>query len=389
MSQTVSDSWFRQFWSARPITLLVVAAVIALYVAVRLNVTPEHDRGAAFRQWGLLQIQQSAEHPELSGPFDLWAGEWWRVPLGGLHHAGWWHLGLVSLALLYLGGCLEPQLPKAVYGLFLLGAIFVTTVPRWLGGDSVPGWFVGNDPAMGLSGVVFALFGCLLMLRRNDPELANRFGEGAILIGIAVGLGSLAVSTIGLSIGLDNLAHLAGWPYGLLWGLVLSAPIIPRRILIVAIALAHAVLWSTYQSLIHPAENARYHWWLAETTDNGTEKQSHYEKALELDPSLEALWLELAELEFQTQSTGDAWRTLVRGFKENPNLAETELLSQRIWAAFRTKGRPPGRLAGSRAAAFRAALRLASAVALARAIGAIPHGRGPASESLARPNAAP
>src|SRR5687768_5532447 len=126
MSQTVPDSRFRQFWSTQPITLLVVGAVIALYVAVRWNITPDHDRDAAFRQWGLLQIQHSPEHPELSGPFDLWAGEWWRVPLGGLHHASWWHLGLVSLAFLYLGGCLEPRLPKAVYGLFLLGAIFVT-----------------------------------------------------------------------------------------------------------------------------------------------------------------------------------------------------------------------------------------------------------------------
>lgn len=338
MSQTVPDSRFRRFWLARPITLLVVGVVVVLHAGVRLTVTAEHDREAAFRSWGLLEIQKSTEHSELTGPFDLWAGEWWRVPLGGLHHAGWWHLAFVSSAFFYLGRLLEPKLPPVVYALFLLGAILVTTIPRWLGGDSVPVWFLGTHAAIGLSGVVYAQWSCLIIMSQKDSEVANRFGEGTILIGIAFGLGSLTFSlVVRAASGLDNLSHLVGLPYGILWALALSLHAIRRRVLVTLLLLSHLLLWPIFQGLIHPWDNARYHWWLAEQTADPAEKQSHYQRALERNPDLAAIWLELAATKLQTQNPEDAWRTLVQGLKSRPHLEDPQQLSQQIWAAFATK----------------------------------------------------
>jgi rhomboid protease GluP len=334
MSQVMLSSWFRRICRGRPITISLVVVLLSLLVAVQFKTTPEHDREAAYRELGLLEIQHSSKFPELFGPFDLWAGQWWRVPLGGLHQAGWWHLAIVVPAFVYLGGLLEAKVHRATYACFLLGALLITTIPRWLGGDSIPAWFIGKEPITGLSGVIFAQYGLLLLLRRHDPRLSQRFGEGGILLGMVAGLGCLAFSTIGLGFGVDNLAHLAGLPYGCLWGFILSFPLMARRILVVAFLGGHAVLWPVFDRLMHPSENARYHWWQAEHIDDPDIKRQCYQAALKCDPNLQAPWLALVELDFQNHQPTEAWRTLMKGLRQHPHLEGAEDLSRRIWAAF-------------------------------------------------------
>jgi membrane associated rhomboid family serine protease len=56
--------------------------------------------GDAQRQWGAavsLEITSYDDapdmvHRQLKGPFDLWAGEWWRMPVSAFHHGDLVHL---------------------------------------------------------------------------------------------------------------------------------------------------------------------------------------------------------------------------------------------------------------------------------------------------------
>lgn len=337
MSQEASRSSFSEYWPAHPLTWGVVLVVVSLHLFVQLTISSQEDRLAAFREAGILEVQQSAESSKLFGPFDLWTGEWWRIPMGGLHHLNWLHLAIVVGVAIYLGKRLEPQLHPFTYILFFFGALVVTTLPRWQAGESVPDWFTGKDPIPGLSGVLFAEFGVLLVLRRKDRELMRHFHEGSILFGIAMGLGCLAFCTIGVLSGVDNLAHLVGFFYGLIWGMALSpASRFIKSVAVTALIGFHALLWPVFHHLMEPVENGRYHWWLAESSDDPAFKRLCYRQALKCDPALQSPWTALSEAELENDQPVEAWKTLLRGLDQHPELEHSEDLSQRIWEEFST-----------------------------------------------------
>lgn len=319
-----------------PVTWLVVLTVVLLHVFVVVRSRPEEERFSAYRDGGLLISQQDSEHPELEGPFDLWAGDWWRVPMGGLFHAGLLHLGISAAILIYLGRHLEPRLHVATYMALVAGGLFITTLPRWLFGESVPSWFNGKDPLTGLGGVLFAMYGVLLFLRRNDRMLSRSFSEAGVLGGIVIGLGCLAGSTIGLFSDVDNLAHIAGLAYGLFWGAILSAPPLARRITLAVFLGCHLAIWPAFERLMHPLENGRYHWWLAENADDPASQKEFYRTAVRLDPSLSYPWIAITERELEAGDPRAAWRTLLEGLSRNPDLEVSTEQTRRIWDAFKT-----------------------------------------------------
>lgn len=337
MSKTAPRSFVSRFWPAHPLTWGVVLVVVSLHVFVQVRLSSQEDRMAAFREAGALEVQQFSDHPELYGPFDLWTGDWWRIPLGGLHHLNWLHLAIVVVGTIYLGRRLEPHLHWLTYSLFFLGALVVTTLPRWQAGDSVPDWFNGATPITGLSGVLFAEFGVLLVLRRKDRKLMRSFHEGSILFGMMVGLGCLAFSTIGVFSSMDNLAHIVGFFYGLLWGLALmpSSQLVKGLAVAVLVGL-HVFLWPMFHQLMHPRDNGRYHWWLAERSNDPTFQRLCYREALKCDPTLRYPWLALSEAELENGEAENAWKTLLKGLDQHPDLEHRQRLSQRIWSNFRT-----------------------------------------------------
>ncbi len=241
---------------------------------------------------------------------------------------------------------------------------------------------MGKEPITGLSGVIFAQYGLLLLLRQNDRELSRDFGEGCILLGMVAGLGCIAFSTVGMGFGVDNLAHLAGLPYGLLWGLAMSATVPARQLLVVALGGANALFIPLFTNLMHPEKNARYYWWQAERTENSAFKIACLQAALIRDPRLKTPWGELAELELQTGQPGDAWRTLMKALQEHPELENAEELSRRIWMDLKTEQQR--RLAWGEAERKNLSRfpRLERAAVIAPAIGGFFDGREPAVACL-------
>ncbi len=335
MNRELIFSLLRRLWSTIPITLILVLIVVCLEIAVDVRTSANHNKADAYRNLGVLEIRHSAEYPNLFGPFDLWAGQWWRVPMGGLHQGGWWQLAVIVPAVVFVGFLLEPRLHPVMFGFFFVGALFVTTLARWQFPE-IPGWFAGEDPITGLGGVIFAAFGVLLVLRQHDGTLNRQLGDGGILLGAICGLGCLALSIGGWITGVDNLAHIVGFFYGLVWSMVLSAPATAIRFWTAALVAGHGFLWMPFDQIMHPAENGRYHWWLAETTDDEAFKTTCYRNAVTSDPTLAYPWYALAEQEFRTGRPREAWESLLGGLKRHPELKHAEHLSPQIWRRFAT-----------------------------------------------------
>ncbi|HUG18007.1 MAG TPA: rhomboid family intramembrane serine protease, partial [Planctomycetaceae bacterium] len=110
-----------------PMTVGVVWTSCFLYVAV-LFLVDDHSnsrnpQSEAQRDLGatvfLVQYNQITSKngkveqiPLFAGPFDLWDGQLWRVPINAFHHVGLLHLLMNGCAMLYMGKLLEPRLGK-------------------------------------------------------------------------------------------------------------------------------------------------------------------------------------------------------------------------------------------------------------------------------------
>lgn len=98
--------------------------------------------------------------PEFFGPFDLWGGQWWRIPVCSFHHGDLFHILCNMAAVWFLSPWLERRFGALWMTLFILSASAVSLLPEFL---------VGNN-AIGYSGVICAIFGALW--RSNESILS-------------------------------------------------------------------------------------------------------------------------------------------------------------------------------------------------------------------------
>jgi membrane associated rhomboid family serine protease len=86
----------------------------------------------------------------------VFAGEWWRVFTVVLTHASWLHLGSNMLVLFQLGNLVEHFYGRTRFALILIAsAVTASFASLWL--DPV------NQPSVGASGMIFGLFGVILI----------------------------------------------------------------------------------------------------------------------------------------------------------------------------------------------------------------------------------
>ena len=139
----------------------------------------------------------------------VYAGEWWRVFTVVLTHANWLHLGSNMLVFFQLGNIVEHYYGKGRYG-FILLASAITASFSCLLLDPV------NQPSVGASGMIFGLFGVMLVTgKRMNVDYRQVLG--------------LLVLNIVFSFvpGVDWHAHAGGFVGGLAAALILQAT--PRR----------------------------------------------------------------------------------------------------------------------------------------------------------------
>ena len=285
------------------------------------------------RQWGtvqqltwVLQFPDRIEvlHPEMSGPFELWDGQWWRIPASALHHADFWHLFLNSLFLASFGAQLERCWGSWRYALFLMGGTCVTLLPE----------FLVDHYAMGFSGVCCAIFGALWSLRRYRADVAESLTQETV-IAVLVILGALALFTeLGLT-NIANLAHFAGLAYGWLTAEVMTAPGRYPQAVRWSYVAAHLLLIGPYWIVVHPVWIGRYHWYLATVAADGRPTpqvdETQLLRAVEADPRLAPVWVLLADQSLLEQRPLEAWARVLSGLQANPTNDELWDTTQRIW----------------------------------------------------------
>ena len=146
------------------------------------------------------------------------SGDWWRLFTPALLHFSFLHVAF-NLALLWFFGIrLEPLWGTARFATALLALAAVS--------NTVQLWFSGHPLFGGLSGVVYGLFGALVVCGWRWPPPAVWKLPRDMSLGIFV---LLALSSTGVA-GLFgvHMAHAAHWS-GLLFGGLLGLLIGPRR----------------------------------------------------------------------------------------------------------------------------------------------------------------
>ncbi len=191
-----------------PATLLVAAAAAALEIAFLLDDMQSGGRRLAMYNdlLGILPV--------------LWAGELWRPFTTSLMHAGFIHAAFNLYWLLLFGIALELRLGSyRMLGLMVLLG-YVSMMPEY----SISSYH-REQPIMivGLSGIVYGLFGLVWMGRRWHPDLyavCDRY-TSQILLGWFFLCIVLTHTNI---LRVANIAHGAGFGFGVLYARALWSP---------------------------------------------------------------------------------------------------------------------------------------------------------------------
>ncbi len=290
------------------------------------------DLHARQRTWGLVLERTWVIHeagrsevwyPDLSGPFDLWNGEWWRIPLSTLHHTGFLHLFLNSLFVATFGYVLEREWGSFAYLIFLVGAAVVCPLPEyWL--EQYP---------VGFSGVACAIFGALWGLRASRPGIAALISSEQIVAVLGYLIFCVVLTELDL-IRIANLSHFTGLGYGFLAGRVFAGEWLPPRVWQAAFLTAHLLLILPYARIITPEANGRYHWYLA-TVDAGKVRDEldpvELERAVAAAPEIGALWQLLAENHLRHGRQLEAWEDLLHGIAHDSTRQELWAVARPLW----------------------------------------------------------
>lgn len=318
-------------WSA-PVTTLSQTVLVGVFVATFGIADVTHrPLWELRRQWGSVEqlswvtVDEQPPRviePSLSGPFDLWDGEWWRIPLSNFHHADLLHLLLNLSAVTFFGTLLERRWGAVRYTLLIAGACLTVLLPEYLAGRN----------AVGYSGVVCAMFGALWAQRDRDPVIAARITNDVVVTMVVV-LASMVVLTLAEVLPIANGAHVAGVVYGYLAANVRTG-LQPRRAMQqVAFVLAHVGLISPYFWVTHPVWNGKYEWYRADLPGKPRREPdwSGLERAVAADPTLAGVWRRLANHALEQDRVLDAWKLIVQGLAASPSDAELMKNCRMLW----------------------------------------------------------
>ncbi len=330
----------RRFIALCPITAAIILTSLLLHAAVM--VYELRGEKEVYRRLGSVETLTlfHAEDrngplvaiPQMSGPFDLWDGEWWRILVSAFLHGGLLHLVMNGLGLAALGWLLEPRMGRIRFLLFFLAGTMISMVPE----------FLLEHQAVGLSGGLYAMFGALLPLRRRDPEVAEILTPQAVRFGLAWLVGCVVATQLEI-VNIANGAHFAGFIYGWIVGQVLFGAVRHSKLARWSFIAMHLLLIPAVYFTMHPVWNGRYYWYQAYGEQDREKQTELLKQAVARDPSLRLVWDELSKIEFQNGNRGEAWRLVVEGLHHNRSNEHALKLARDIWSRMTADERRAGR----------------------------------------------
>jgi GlpG protein len=229
---------------------------------------PTRHRSSFFRRWppvtlfaiiaGILATLLSASHvPEMgllfAYPPAVWDGQVWRLLTSVFLHdtSSPLHIGFNALWMWRLGKPVETWMGSLRYAAFFVA----------VGTASSAAQFLTGAPGIGLSGVVYALVGFLIVLRREEQFAAELMPPGLIQFFAAWFFICILLTHFGW-LPVANAAHGAGAVSGLLFGWAVVAR---RRVVATAgaalfcIALTAATLYMPWDWKYDLYQGLRYY----------------------------------------------------------------------------------------------------------------------------------
>jgi membrane associated rhomboid family serine protease len=304
-----------------PVTCVLILVSCLLYaLSVSASFSAGGGSGPGVKP-GALSVLLLTDFPDVNGMFLLWEGEWWRLTVSAFHHGNLIHLIMNVLAFWMFADLLEPKLGKLRYLFFCLLAATFSILPE----------AALNRSAVGISGMVFAQFGLILVVRRHDEDIAERMHPSLVPICFA----SLFICiplTMFVGMPIANGAHLLGLIYGAIVGwLCYDLRLRSRLASHAGLVVVHSGLILGILALMRPTWDGRYFAWRAITQ---THSLADWEKAIELDPSLETGWRFLAEHYVTTGDRHKAWVTVLKGVRLNRSSQKLDELARYVWREF-------------------------------------------------------
>jgi GlpG protein len=158
-------------------------------------------------------------------PDRIYDGVYWALFTSVFVHVEFWHLGFNLYWLYHLGRRLEQAIGSWRWLAFFLGAALVSSSAELA---------VGGNTGIGASGVGYALFGLMWILRKHVPAFAEILDQRAVAI-FLIWLVACVAMTAANVLAVGNAAHFSG----LLFGTAVAASILHKtRRQLVAIAIA-------------------------------------------------------------------------------------------------------------------------------------------------------
>lgn len=177
-------------------TLIVVCGLIAYHTGFGKNARP------------IYEFYISEYYPQAGWLLEVRAGQIWRLFTPVLMHGNPAHIIMNMLALFQVGSLIESRKGTGYFALLVL----VTAV-----GSNLTEYFWKGPAFLGMSGVVFGLFGYAWMCSKYDP------GSGLFMPPQSVIMMMIWMfACIFLIPGMANGAHVGGLLVGVAWGLIAS-----------------------------------------------------------------------------------------------------------------------------------------------------------------------
>jgi membrane associated rhomboid family serine protease len=303
-----------------PVTCVLILVSCFLY-ALSVSASFSAGGGGQGVKPGALNVLLLTDFPDINGMFSLWEGEWWRLTVSAFHHGNIVHLIMNVLAFWMFADLLEPKLGKFRYLFFCLLAATFSILPE----------AALNRSAVGISGMVFAQFGLILVVRRHDEDIAERMHPLLVPICFASLFICIPLTMFG-GLPIANGAHLLGLLYGAIVGwLCYDLRLKSRLTSHLGLVLVHSGLILGILVLMRPTWDGRYFAWRAITQ---TQSLADWQKAVELDPSLETGWRYLAEHYVKTGDRHKAWATILKGARLNRSSTKLDELARYVWREF-------------------------------------------------------
>jgi membrane associated rhomboid family serine protease len=201
VSPTAKPGGFRLSGPEIPGVVPTLAALVCVGLFIGVH-SGAGERVARLQSWGWAPASA------------VWGGSVWALVTSAFLHEELWHIAVNVYWLWVLGPLAEKQLGRFRLLLFVLGAAAFSGAIELEVSDNV---------GIGLSGVVYALFGYLWVARRHVPEVEKRLRRSTVGL-FLVWLVGCWLTTVIAHIPIGNAAHAAGLGLGACVGAAQFAP---------------------------------------------------------------------------------------------------------------------------------------------------------------------